>query len=188
MKNIIVKDVMVSLSEYATVPNGATLFEAVLALEKAQKEFDQTRYHHRAVLILDNDKRVIGKLTQIDVLRAIEPKSKKMDALKDITSYSFSQKFINRTREQYRLEGAPMMEGSLLRAMKLCVEDFMQSLSEGEYVDEDASLETAIHKLIMGKHLSLLVTRNKIIIGILRMSDVFAAASQVMKKSEISNI
>ena len=35
MKNYLVKDLMVPLSEYATVPTGSTLFEAVLALEKA---------------------------------------------------------------------------------------------------------------------------------------------------------
>lgn len=35
VKTIIVKDLMVPLEEYATVHEGATLYEAVLALEKA---------------------------------------------------------------------------------------------------------------------------------------------------------
>lgn len=39
-----VKELMVPLSEYATVPVGSTLFDAVLALEKAQEEFDRTKY------------------------------------------------------------------------------------------------------------------------------------------------
>ena len=56
MKNFLVKDLMVPLSEYATVPEGSTLFEAVLALEKAQEEYDRTKYRHRAVLILDKKK------------------------------------------------------------------------------------------------------------------------------------
>ena len=46
---------MVPISEYATVPEGATLLETLLALEKAQEEFQQTRYSHRAVLILDKN-------------------------------------------------------------------------------------------------------------------------------------
>ena len=49
MKNCLVKDLMVPLSEYATVPMGSTLFEAVLALEKSQEEFDHTKYRHRGV-------------------------------------------------------------------------------------------------------------------------------------------
>lgn len=72
MSDYLVKELMVPLSEYATVPEGSTLFDAVLALEKAQEEFDHTKYRHRDVLILDKDKRVIGKLGQMDVLRALE--------------------------------------------------------------------------------------------------------------------
>ena len=55
-----VKELMVPLSEYATVPVGSTLFDAVLALEEAQEEFDHTKYKHRAILILDENNRVIG--------------------------------------------------------------------------------------------------------------------------------
>jgi hypothetical protein len=42
VKNYLVKDLMVPLSEYATVPMESTLFEALLALEKSQEEFDHT--------------------------------------------------------------------------------------------------------------------------------------------------
>ena len=74
MSEFCVKELMVPLSEYATVPEGSTLFDAVLALEKAQEEFDHTKYKHRGILILNKKKRVIGKLGQLDVLRALEPK------------------------------------------------------------------------------------------------------------------
>ena len=53
MKSLTVFELMVPLSEYATVSEDSTLFEAVLALEKAQDEFDKTRYRHRAVLVFD---------------------------------------------------------------------------------------------------------------------------------------
>ena len=73
MENFRVKDLMVPLSEYATVPVGSTLFEAVQALEKAQEEFDHTKYKHRGILILDGNKRVVGKLSHLHALRALEP-------------------------------------------------------------------------------------------------------------------
>ena len=41
MSDYRVKELMVPLSEYATVPVGSTLFDAVLALEKAQEQFQQ---------------------------------------------------------------------------------------------------------------------------------------------------
>ncbi len=80
MKSYLVKDLMVPLEEYATVTEDATLYEAVLSLEEAQENFEDkhTRYRHRAILILDKDGNVVGKLGQLDVLRALEPKYQDM--------------------------------------------------------------------------------------------------------------
>ena len=44
MREYFIRDLMVPLAEYATVSETATLYEAVLALEKAQEEFDHRRY------------------------------------------------------------------------------------------------------------------------------------------------
>jgi predicted transcriptional regulator len=57
----------------------------------------------------------------------------------------------------------------------------MHTPGEGEYVNEDASLEVACHQLVLGHHQSLLVTRGDKIIGILRLTDVFNAIFQTMK-------
>ena len=183
MKSYTVKDLMVPLSEYATVPEGSTLYEAVLALEKAREGFTHNRYNHRAVLILDSKGRVVGKLSQLDVLRGIEPGHEELDQIEDIGRYGFSYKFINSLREQRRMAQG-IVEGIDTKAANLRVEDFMQTPSEGEYVEESTSLDTAIHQLVAGTHLSLLVTRGKEIIGILRMSDIFAAIVRAMKRSE----
>lgn len=184
MKNYTVKDLMVPISEYASVLEGSTLFEAVLALEKAQEQFDYTKYQHRAILILNKENRVIGKLSQLDVLRAIEPRNEQTDKIDDISRFGFSEKFIHAIRDKHRLEGA-FLEDICEVAMKIKVEDFMQAPSEGEIVEENTSLDTAIHQLVMGTHLSLLVTRGEEIVGILRMSDVFAAVFHAMKQCEI---
>jgi CBS-domain-containing membrane protein len=63
------------------------------------------------------------------------------------------------------------------------VKKFMYTPSEGEYVDESGSLGEAIHQLVIGHHQSLLVTQQKNIVGILRLTDVFAAVYEVMKDS-----
>ncbi len=60
-------------------------------------------------------------------------------------------------------------------------------LPEGEYVDENSSLDFAIYQIVTGGHLALMVTKGKKIVGILRMADVFAAVFHVMKESEIKN-
>jgi CBS domain containing-hemolysin-like protein len=71
------------------------------------------------------------------------------------------------------------------KAAELKVESFMQAPTEGEYIDEGASLDNAIHQLIMGKHLSLLVTSGNDIVGILRLIDVFKAVVENIKSCEI---
>jgi len=185
MNNFIVKDLMVPLSEYATVQEGSTLFEAVLVLEKVQAEFDykHTPYHHRAVLILNQEKRVIGKLSQLGVFRAILLNNERTQQIEDISRFGFSTGLISSLREKYRLEEG-ILDDIYKKAIRMKVEDCMQTLSEGEYVDEKASLDTAIYQLVNGKHLSLMVNRENKIIGLLRMSDVFAAVFHAMKSCE----
>ena len=59
MKLIIVQDLMVPLSGYATVSQDATLADAIKALMQAHEEFDQTRDRHRAILISDENNKIV---------------------------------------------------------------------------------------------------------------------------------
>lgn len=184
MSDYLVKELMVPLSEYATVPEGSTLFDAVLALEKAQEEFDHTKYKHRGILILNKENRVIGKLGQLDVLRALEPKDANPGEINELSQFGFSSNFVHKLRKQRRLKAVPLKD-LCSKASKLKVEDFMQTPSEGEYIEQEASLEMAVMQLVMGHHISLLVTRNKEIIGVLRLTDAFAAIFHTMKECEL---
>ncbi|MCK4824791.1 hypothetical protein KA005_54060 [bacterium] len=51
MKKKVVRELMIPFAEYSTVSQEATLFDAVMALEKALEESDQTRFPDKAVLI-----------------------------------------------------------------------------------------------------------------------------------------
>jgi CBS domain-containing protein len=185
MKTYIVKDLMVPLSEYATVSEDATLCDAMLALEKAQGEFDQTRYRHRAVLIYDKHQKIIGKLSQLDALKALEPKYKELQTDGTSRHLGFSTKFIQGMLDQFSLWATPLGDICKKGADRK-VKDFMYTPTEGEYVLEDASLDVAIHQLIIGHHQSLLVT-DKVgkIVGVLRLSDVFAAVFHKLKECNI---
>lgn len=181
MSDYLVKELMVPLSEYATVPKGSTLFNAVLALEKAQEDFDHTKYRHRAVLILDKEGRVIGKLGQMDVLHALEPKDDESKKVSDLGQFGFSSNFVHRMHKQRLMKAIPL-KNLCSNAYKLKVEDFMQAPSEGEFIDHEETLETAIMQLVLGHHLSLLATRDSQIVGILRLTDAFAAVFHTMKE------
>lgn len=172
MQSIKVSELMVPLAEYATVSKEATLSEAVMALEQAQKGVDSEREKHRAVLVLDPSGHVVGKLDQWSVLWALEPKYRQMGDLRETSRYGFSPGFLKSMIESYGLWRKPL-EGLCRKASEIVVQDIMKIPGEGEYVSEDASLDTAIHLLVMGRHQSLLVTRGESIVGVLRLSDVF---------------
>ena len=83
--------------------------------------------------------------------------------------------------EKFGLFAGPM-EDICRKAGEKNVKEFMYTPTEGEYVSADATLELAIHQLIIGHHQSLLVAQGKKIVGILRLTDVFAAVFHKMKE------
>lgn len=184
MENYLVKDLMVPISEYATVIIGTSLIDAVQTLEKAQKSYTMSKYQHRAVLVLDESGRIVGKISQLRALKAIEPDVKANAEIERLKEFNFSENYITQLRDLYRSHGKIMSKHSLREASSKKVEEFMQTPSVGEFVSENSSLDTAIHRLVAGTHLSLLVTRNEKIVGVLRISDVFAAVFQEMTALE----
>jgi CBS domain-containing protein len=186
MKTIAVKDLMVPLEEYATVSEEATLFEAVQALEEAQEALDRDRYKylHRAVLVYDSKKRIVGKISQLDALRALEPKYEDLGDLGRMSLAGFSPRFLKNMLKQEALWEQPLRD-ICTKAAKVKVKTFMYTPTKGEYVEESASLDEAINLLVMGHHHSLLVTKGKDIVGLLRLTDVFADVFQMMKTCAI---
>ena len=65
----------------------------LIALEKAQEKFDQSRYRHRAVLIYDKNDNIIGKVSQLDVLRALEPKYEAMGIPGSLSRFGLTKRF-----------------------------------------------------------------------------------------------
>jgi CBS domain-containing protein len=184
MQSIKVKELMVPLSEYATVSDEATLIEAVLALETAQKHVEMDREKHRAVLVLDQTGRVVGKLDQWSVLWALEPRYKQMGNLRDTSRYGFSPEFLKSMIETYGLWRNPL-DGLCKKAAAMKTKEIMHTPAAGEYIAEDASLDAAIHLLVMGRHQSLLVRRGDEIVGILRLSDIFRRICDGIKLCQI---
>jgi predicted transcriptional regulator len=189
MQIVTVESLMVPIEEYATVSQDATLYEAVKALEKAQEALDRKRYHylHRAILVLDKNGKVEGKVSQLDVLRALEPKYKDMGDMRSLSRAGFSADFLRSMMEKYTLCKMPFTD-MCARASDLKVKEFMSSLSEGEYIEADAALCEAIHLLVMGLHQSLLVTRDGKILGVLRLTDVFKEAFQTMESHKLKSV
>lgn len=172
---------MVPLAQYATVSEDATLVEAVRTLEQAQRTFDQERYRHQAVLVLNKDGRLVGKLSQHDVLRALEPNYRSVGGLDSVSRFGLSPQYLESIARKFGLWSAPL-EGLCRSAAGLRVKEIMHAPDEGEYKEEDAPVTRALHRLVMGCHHSLLVTNEQHeIVGVLGLTDVFSLVCQTLQ-------
>jgi predicted transcriptional regulator len=176
-----VKELMVPVAKYATVNEDATLFDAVLALEKSQAFSAENKDPHRAVLVINKHGHVLGKIGQIEVLKALEPNYHKLPENGPAVRMGFSHRFLEKVAQNYGLWQKPM-EQICKKASEINVKSVMYApATESEYIHEEAGLDDAIHRLVMGRHASLLVIRRGRITGILRLTDVYGFAASRMK-------
>ena len=180
MKSKLVKELMVPLSEYATISRDASLLEAILELEKAQEEFNKSRYVHRAVLVYDEAGKIVGKLSQIDIIRGLEPKYEEVGDLKHRSFSAFSPAFFKAMYDHLQPWQKPLRDLCRTTASRR-VKEVMHMPTKDEFVKADATLDEAIHRLILGSHQSLIVTQGEEIVGILRLTDVFQEITNVAK-------
>ena len=160
--DIRVKDFMRPLESYTTVPHEATLKNVFLELESALKGIRQTdpkEARDFAVLVLDKDNRVLGRLTVWDVLHGLDPQAhKRVDALAMVDGYEAWDR---------------PLANLLSKTLNLQAKDLVKALSRDEYIDENASLNEAVRRLVDNRFLSLIAMRGGETVGILRVVDVF---------------
>jgi len=171
MKEILVKDLMIPVDEYAVVSVDATLYDSFVALEKAQKSLPQGRQKHRAVLVVDKNYKFVGKLGHMAFLKALEPKYDEIGDMKGITGAGLSKQFLSSMMDNFGLWDFNI-EDIRRRVRKIKTVDVMHPLVE--HICENCTVSEAIHKVIMWDTLSILVTDdNEDVVGVLRQSDLF---------------
>jgi CBS domain-containing protein len=157
-----VSDLMRPLDRYTTVSFDATLEDVFLALEGAlrgARKADPAEPRDFAVLVLDGERRVLGRLGVWDVLQGLEPQAgKRVDALAMVDGYEAWDR---------------PLAGLTSKTRNLRAADLVKALSRVEYIGEEESLDVALRRLVDHRLLSLIVTRGPETIGILRVVDVF---------------
>jgi FixJ family two-component response regulator/predicted transcriptional regulator len=187
METSSLKELMVPLVEYATVSGDANILEAINALDDAQNAFDPKRYRHRAVIVLNNENRVVGKLSQHDIIQALEPEYKESTKHKHsaLDHLGFGRKFIESVSLQYNMWDKPL-QNLYKKALEQKVKSFMYKPTEDEHIKVSATMNDTIHQLIVGKHHSLLVTDGSDIVGVVRLTDVFEFIRLRLKTMQLS--
>ena len=165
-----VKDIMVSLDDYAVVNDNATIFDALTALKESQTNLQPGQYLHRAVLVKDKNGQIVGKLGHLTFLKALEPKYSNIGDLRALSRAGLTVTFIDEIATNWDLFEIDLRE-SCTRLKRLKVKDIMHPVRE--HIDEDATIKEAIHRIVMWQTLSILVTRKDEPVGLLRLADLF---------------
>ena len=97
----------------------------------------------------------VGKAAAV-LIRALEPEYKNISHhLRDTSRYGFSAGFIRSLIDEHGLWKQPM-DDLCEKAARMKVKDIMYTPTEGEFVEENATLDKGIHQLVVGRHQSLL--------------------------------
>lgn len=181
MQKLLVKDIMVPLGEYATIHKDRLLVDAIDELEKAQKSFEKSPYLHRAVLVYDDNKKIVGKVSKWDVIKCLEPQYESFGDMRATSLSGVSPILVQSMMEKYGLWQVDL-DVICSRVAGKKVNDVMYKPTEGEKIEADATLGEALHSFVIGHHQSLLVTKGSEIVGILRVVDVFKLICERVKQ------
>jgi CBS domain-containing protein len=184
LKTKLVIDLMVPLSEYATVSEDASLSDAVAALKQSHADFDPDKFRHRAILVLGADQQVVGKVNFHAILKALEPKYDEMFSDTGSLHMGFTRKYQRAIFESMKLWQDPM-DQICKKAAQIQVKTFMATPKESQMIEPDAPLGQAVHQLVLGHHQSLLVTKGKQVVGVLRLTDAVEVVCDAIMACEL---
>ncbi len=184
MRDKKIKEIMIPLSDYATVSEEDTLATAINTLKNA-RENKKYQYKHRAVLVYGKEGHITGKLSFRYILKSLEPKYRQFEHPGDhgsieLSRFGFNNDFLSSLLENFSLWDETLEE-LVKKASKRKVKELMYTPSKGEYIDEDAPIAEAVHQFILGCHQSILVVKKGKVVGILRLVDVFSLVCEILE-------
>jgi CBS domain-containing protein len=181
MDNRPIRHLVLPLDEYVVVAEETTLKEALTALRDSRARLPEGRSPHRAVLVADGEGAIVGRLGQHEFLEALEPRYRALGDVGRLSQAGLGESFVSSVMENYRF-WRDDLEVVCRRAGNVRVGDVMVS---AEFrIDEGASVTEAIHMFVMARTQSILVTSGGSVVGILRLSDLFAEVAGFVTSSD----
>lgn len=181
MKSIQVKAVMIPLSEYVSVKETDSLYTVFQTLDDGARS--PSGRAHRDTIVVDDAGRFKGKITMIDIFRALEPNYQKLMA--DSRSATLFQRDLIKTIKEFNLWAEPLRD-LCERGTGITVAQVMHIPDAHEFIQEEDSLEKALHSYVMGTHQPLVVRKGDTVTGILRFGDLFEVIRKEMMACPIN--
>ncbi len=166
----LVKELMIPVAQYPTVHQNSTMYDALVALNAANENVPEKQQNYRAVLVKDDNARIVGKIGHIAFLKALEPKYQKFFDIEKLSRLSLSNGYIDSMIENYNLWTDESIDLCTIASNTKCSEIMIPI---EQRIEENETIAQAIHKIIMWQTLSILVSKGEEIVGIIRLSDIY---------------
>ena len=167
MKNTLAKDVMIPVSDYITVKEDDTLMDLFQRFEETTQD---STPGHRDAIVVDAGGAFKGKVTMTDIFKALEPNYKKL--FKNYQDGTLTKRSVLDAVKDLNLWIEPIQD-LCQRGAGLKISEVMHVPDTVEILQEDDSLEKALHTYVMGGHQPLVVKNGDAVTGVLRFSDLF---------------
>ncbi len=131
----------------------------------------------KALRVVDEDGGFVGKVTMIDIFKALEPNYKRVDEKRSMGT--LTQIFVAKAVKDFNLWMEPMQDVCTRGAHKF-VGDVMHASGDADFIRAEDSIELALHKYVMGVHQPLIVKEGDTVTGVLRFGDVFEVTRKAM--------
>jgi hypothetical protein len=180
MDKMKVRELMVTTDKFPKISENASLFDALSALETAQEKFLSGKAEQRTLLVENEKKQIIGKISPIDLFKGLEKNYNKVNV--EETLEKFGLKYIwTAMRKDYNLWESPFKD-LCRKAGDVHVKDFVNIPGEGQTVDVEDSLSKSFHLFVVNRHDTLFVLEKDQFVGLLGFSDVYKEVSSKMKE------
>jgi CBS domain containing-hemolysin-like protein len=180
MKKIFVKELMIPISNYVTVNKADTLVNVLQALESARQA---DAHAHRDAIVVGPDGRFVGKVTMIDIFRALEPNYKKM--MSKSSDGTLTKAWVMKAVKSFNLWSEPEAD-ICQRGARKTVAEVMHTPRSFEFLQADDTLEKALNLYVMGVHQPLIVKSGDTVAGVLRFGDIFEVVRKELLACHIS--
>jgi Mg2+/Co2+ transporter CorC len=178
MENLTVRDLMVPADKFPKISDRASFYEALAALETAQEKYLSGKSGQRILLVENEARKIMGKLSPIDLLRGLETNYNRLNSENTLSRFGLSHVWKS-LQQDYHLWESPFKD-LCRKAEEVKVKDFIKGPCEGQYVGMADSMAKCFHLFITNRHDALFVMEEDRIVGLLRFSDVYKKTFEIM--------
>lgn len=165
----------------------ASLMEAVAALKKADASCQAGRYAQRTLLVHDAAGSIIGKLSPIDIVAALESHCKRSKANMGRWPASLFMALLEKLGK-YLLPGRNPLAEHWQKAHRINMLPHIKRSSSSNIIGANDTMELAFHLFATGRHDSLFVVQKNEIKGLLLFADVYEGISTFLQSCPLAQL